>query len=310
MVYSLTERIKGRRMNLKTVTGVFLLSFFSISAWAQTGSQSKANSELLLKQYGSDQSEQIAFINTLGNALPLSPSQIKILHKRLNNVKRAADAYPGTLPRPTSRTVEVNVKLGATPPVLRLQAGFVTSLVFTDQSGQPWPIQAYDNGNPSAFSIASDFKANSSALMIQGKGKYSAANLVVMLKHFNTPISITLLTGQPVVDYRVDMMIPRPGPNAAIGYVEAPQQASPQLLDVLDGVPLPGAKRLTVSGGGVEVWRVGDFMYVRTSMSLISPGWISTMSSSDGTHAYKMRVASVLLASKGGSIVPISVKGL
>jgi intracellular multiplication protein IcmK len=82
------------------------------------------------------------------------------------------------------------------------------------------------------------------------------------------------------------------------------------LLDVLDGVPLQGAKRLTVSGGDVEAWLVGHFMYVRTSLSLISPGWISTMSSSDGTHAYQMKVTSVLLASKGGSIVPISVKGL
>ena len=306
MLYGMGKKRKRWHFLSKMCVCLILSGLMAESSWAQ----SSAESILRQKGYGDNTADQTAFLHTLDNTLPLSPGQIKILHKQLDNVRRASASYPGTMPRPVSKVLNVDIKPGATPPVLRLQAGFVTTLVFTDVNGEPWPIQAYDNGNPNAYGIANDFKANPSALMIQGKGGFTPANLVVMLKGLSTPVSITLLSGQPVVDYRVDMIIPRSGPNTTIGYVAAPQHASPQLLDVLDGVPLPGAKRLQVSGGDVEAWRVGDFMYVRTSLALISPSWVSTMSSSDGTHAYQLRLTSVLLASKGGSIVPLSVKGL
>ncbi|WP_306686756.1 DotH/IcmK family type IV secretion protein [Candidatus Coxiella mudrowiae] len=45
----------------------------------------------------------------------------------------------------------VNLSPGATPPIIRLSSGFVTSLVFLDSKGAPWRIQACDLGDPNSF---------------------------------------------------------------------------------------------------------------------------------------------------------------
>ena len=37
---------------------------------------------------------------------------------------------------------------GATPPAIRLAQGYVSSLVFVDSTGAPWPIASFDIGDP------------------------------------------------------------------------------------------------------------------------------------------------------------------
>ncbi|WP_251365941.1 DotH/IcmK family type IV secretion protein [Coxiella-like endosymbiont of Rhipicephalus sanguineus] len=71
--------------------------------------------------------------------------------------------YP---PKPTSASVIVNLSPEATLPVIRLSSGFVTSLVFLDSTGAPWPIQAYDLGDPNSFNIQWNKKDNT--LLVPG----------------------------------------------------------------------------------------------------------------------------------------------
>ena len=87
-----------------------------------------------------------AFTNTVRNMMPLSFDQIRTLHYLFDQNQQAAAAAPGVPPKPTSASVIVNLSPAATPLVIRLSSGFVTSLVFLDSSGAPWPIQAYDLG--------------------------------------------------------------------------------------------------------------------------------------------------------------------
>ena len=126
---------------------------------------------------------QEAFSKTVQNLMPLTPDQIKSLRKMYDNTQRATAAYPGTPPKPTSSTVSVDLSPGATPPVIRLQSGFVTSLVFLDSTGQPWPIIAYDLGDPDNFSIQpSSPDGKSNTLMVQASNTYQSGNITVMLK--------------------------------------------------------------------------------------------------------------------------------
>jgi intracellular multiplication protein IcmK len=252
----------------------------------------------------------IAFDEMTEQMFPLKPEEI-IRIKQLYHSHEYAQASPaGTPPKPTATSQIVNLSPGSTPPVIRLSQGFVSSLVFLDSTGAPWPISAYDLGDPSAFNIQWDKTSNT--LMIQAIKLYNYGNLAVRLKGLNTPVMLTLIPGQKAVDYRVDLRIQGLGPNAKSMPLEVgvPPSANDLLLSVLDGVPPPGSNRLIVSGGDARAWLVNERMYVRTSLTILSPGWIGSMTSADGMHAYEMQKSPVLLVSWHGKVMQLKVEGL
>ena len=253
---------------------------------------------------------QDAFSNMVRNMMPLSPAQIKTLRYMFDRSQRAAADYPGTSPRPTSSSTIVNLSPGSTPPVIRLRSGFVTSLVFLDSTGQSWPIAAYDLGDPKSFNIKWNRTGNT--LLVQAVSTYKSGNLAVMLKGLNTPVMLTLMPGQKDVDYRVDLRVPGLGPNAKPETSGLPAASNPELINFLDGVPPKGAHAVQVVGSGnqSQAWLYGKKLYLRTTLTVLSPGFISTMSSPDGTHVYELPKTPVVLASERGTVVQLTIKGL
>lgn len=257
-----------------------------------------------------DQTDELrdeAFDNMTKNILPLSPSQIELLRNLYDDTQRAAAVTPGTPPRPTSASVVVNLSPGATPPVIRLSAGFVTSLVFVDSTGAPWPIDAYSLGNPAAFNIQWDKKSN--ILLVQAVTAHRMGNMAVILRGLNTPVMLNLNPGQPAMDVRVDIRVPGLGPEAKTTYEGLPGTESPLLLNLLDGIPPPGAKALKASDCEDCAWLVGEKLYLRTRFTVISPGWISTLSSADGTHVYEMQPTPLVLATYNGKTIKLKIEG-
>jgi intracellular multiplication protein IcmK len=254
--------------------------------------------------------QQAAFEGVEQQMFPLSPEQLVELKKQYKNQQFAKESPVGTPPKPTATSQFVNLSPGSTPPVIRLSQGFVSSLVFLDSTGAPWPISAYDLGDPESFNIQWDKSSNT--LMIQAKSMYTYGNLAVRLKELNTPVMLTLIPGQKAVDYRVDMRVQGYGPNAKNLPLEEglPPSANDLLLHVLDGVPPAGSSRLTVSGGDARAWILGDHMFVRTNLTILSPGWLSSMTSADGMHAYEMQKTPVLLVSWHGKVMQLKVEGL
>ncbi|MBN2690010.1 MAG: type IV secretion protein IcmK [Gammaproteobacteria bacterium] len=242
---------------------------------------------------------QQAFAGVLNQRLPLTPDQIRILHKAFDDAQRAA-AEPAHAPaKPTASAIAVNLAPDATPPVIRLGAGYITSLVFVDGSGQPWPIKAYSVGNPEAFNIQWDQKGNT--LLVQADTFYKRSNLAVMLAGLNTPIMLTLLPGQTAVDYRVDLRVPGLGPNAMLLHAGFASSNDSVMLTFLNGVPPKGAKSVQIHGDdSSQAWIFNKLLYLRTSLDVISPAWQAIMSSSDGTHIYRLEPTSVVLAVEHG----------
>lgn len=251
-----------------------------------------------------------AFEGVTRQLFPLSPEQIIRLKQLYQANEYAQATTAGTPPKPTATSQLVNLSPGSTPPVIRLSQGFVTSLVFLDSTGAPWPISAYDLGDPAAFNIQWDKTSNT--LMIQATKLYTYGNLAVRLRDLNTPVMLTLIPGQKAVDYRVDLRIQGIGPQAKSLPLEEglPPSANDVLLHVLDGVPPAGSQRLVVSGGDARAWLVNDKMYVRTNLTILSPGWIGSMTSADGMHAYEMQKSPVLLVSWHGKVMQLKVEGL
>ncbi|MGM9452632.1 DotH/IcmK family type IV secretion protein [Legionella bozemanae] len=251
-----------------------------------------------------------AFKDMTRNIYPLSTEQIVQLRQISETMEYAKASPAGTPPKPTATSQFVNLSPGSTPPVIRLAQGFVSSLVFLDSSGAPWPIAAYDLGDPNSFNIQWDKTSNT--IMIQAMKLYNYGNLAVRLRGLNTPVMLTLIPGQKAVDYRVDLRVQGFGPNAKTMPLETgiPPSASELLLHVLDGVPPPGSKRLNITGGDARAWLANDRMYVRTNLTILSPGWLASMTSADGTHAYEMQKSPVLLVSWHGKVMQLKVEGL
>ncbi len=254
--------------------------------------------------------DELAFDGVKQQLFPLSPEQTVRVKKWYHEDEYAQATSPETPPKPTATSQFVNLSPGSTPPVIRLSQGFVSSLVFLDSTGAPWPIAAYDLGDPNSFNIQWDKVSNT--LMIQASKLYTYGNLAVRLRGLNTPVMLTLIPGQKAVDYRVDLRVQGYGPNAKQMPMEAslPASASDVLLHVLDGVPPNGSSRLTVSGGDAKAWLLNNRMFVRTSLTILSPGWIASMTSADGTHAYEMHKSPVLLVSWHGKVMQLKVEGL
>ena len=272
-------------------------------AGAQTGQQGLTTSD-------KDIVEELAFDGVKEQLFPLTPEEI-IKVKQQYQTNEYAQASPvGVPPKPTATSQFVNLSPGSTPPVIRLSQGFVSSLVFLDSTGSPWPISAYDLGDPSAFNIQWDKTSNT--LMIQATKLYTYGNLAVRLRGLNTPVMLTLIPGQKAVDYRVDLRVQGYGPQAKSMPMEEgiPPAANDVLLHVLDGVPPDGSTRLTVSGGDARAWLLNDKMFIRTTLTILSPGWIGSMTSADGTHAYEMQKSPVLLVSWHGKVMQLKLEGL
>lgn len=248
-----------------------------------------------------------AFLKVTNTLLPLSPSQIQMLRNVYDATQRASAVFPGVPPRPTSTSISVNLSPGSVPPVIRLGAGFVTSMVFVDSTGAPWPIESYSLGNPTAFNIVWDKKSN--ILLAQAITTHRVGNLAVLLRGLNTPVMIDLSPGQAAMDERVDLRIPGLGPEAKPAFFGLPGEQSPYLLGLLDGIPPAGARALKATGCDNCVWLVKGKLYLRTPYTVISPAWISTLSSADGTHVYEMQPTPLVLATYNGKTIKLKIEG-
>ena len=250
-----------------------------------------------------------AFKDLMDKISPLTPEQILQMRQQEDKTQQAIATTPNTPPIPVSSTLTVDLSPGITPPVVRLASGFVTSLVFVDSSGQPWPIADYSLGNPGDFNIQWDKKAHT--LFIQSTTTYSSANLATRLAKLDTPVMISLVSGQKYVDYRVDLQVQGRGPNALAPMTgDTLPNASPLLLNALDGIPPPGSQELEVSGGLGRAWLSGGKLIFRTQLIVLSPAWSTIASSPDGTRVYEMIQTPLILASHNGKPIEIVIKGL
>lgn len=252
---------------------------------------------------------ETAFNAMMRQNMPMSPQQVVKMHQQIDLAQRVASVPPNVPPKPVSTTLMINLAPGTTPPAVRLAQGYVSSLVFVDSTGTPWPVASFDIGNPKAVSLQWDGKSN--IILIQAITPYTNGDIVVRLVGLPTPITLELVSGQRVVDYRVDLHVSGIGPNTKelpVG-TNLPNSANQLLLGVLDGVAPAGSKMLTVRGADSQAWLLGERMYLRTRLTVLSPGWIGKMVSPDGMQAYELPKTSSVLVSRYGEPAEIKVEG-
>lgn len=249
----------------------------------------------------------MAFQTTLDAAMPLRPDQIQQLISRMSELQRvtAPSLADPVRPHPVMKVETVSLDPSGNPPVIKVAAGYVTSVMVMDATGAPWPIDDI------AFAGKFDVKIPDRAghiFRIIPQSRFYEGNLTLQLQGLATPVTFRLVAGNEEVYYRYDVRVPAMGPaarpprftsaNSLIG-------GDSVMMAVLDGYPPAGAKRLTVTGldDRTAAWNVNGQVYLRTPHSLLSPAWSSSTSSGDGTTVYAIPETPVLLLSDQGQMV-------
>lgn len=248
---------------------------------------------------------QEAFDAATTGLFPLEPDHIRALLRQYDDTERAAQSPPYDLPTPEVVVQTVSMDPGVAPPVIKTAVGHVTTVNMLDLTGAPWPVQD--------ITWAGDFEIvepeeGGHIIRITPMGKFTYGNMSVRLLTLKTPITFTLRVERDSVHYRVDARIPEYGPFAQAQLMEGSTQlaaGNSTLTSVLDGVAPTGSVRLAVAGadGRTTAYKVGPMTYVRTPLTLLSPGWQSSVSSADGMNVYALEDTPVLLLSDQGKFL-------
>ena len=247
---------------------------------------------------------QKSFDRASTGLLPLSPDQVRDFMHKLEQTQNAAQMpYEGT-PKGQTRITTLSLDPGVEPPQVNLASGYVTTIAMVDATGEPWPI--LDVGVGGNFEV-SPTQAGTHVVRVMPLTRVGTGDLSILLKDLPTPVIFRLTAGGPNVDLRYDARIGKPGPGAKPAIISRPRlEAGDETLTlILENAAPSEAKRVKVGGldARTKAWSIGDKVYVRTPLSMLSPAWNASATSADGMTVYEIGNAPVLLMSDNGAMV-------
>lgn len=246
-----------------------------------------------------------AFNAALTGLFPMRPGEIRKLLEYYDKTQEAVEKPVYPYPTPELVVQPVSLDPGTTPPVIKVAIGHVTTLALVDVTGAPWPIQ--DMTWAGSFEIVQP-EEEGNIVRITPMAEFAHGNISMRLMELKSPVVFTVQTHRDVVHYRFDARLPEFGPGAEIPLIEGGISivaGSPVINAILDGVPPESAEKLKVAGvdGRTTAYTYNENIYVRTPLTLLSPGWSGSVSSADGMSVYKLGQTPVLLLSDDGKMV-------
>lgn len=248
-----------------------------------------------------------AFDQALKTLLPLKPDEIRTLLEHFDRTVESTQLPVHPYPRPESVVQNISLDPGVAPLVVKLAYGYVTTVSMLDSSGAPWPIE--DISWVGDFQIQeSDVHETTHIFRISPDTKFAHGNLSMRLMGLNAPVILTFETNRDVVHYRLDAVVPKQGPGASTPLIDPGvtlTSGDPDMSIALSGVVPSDAEILDVAGvdGRTTAYIYNGLTYVRTPLTLLSPGWDSSVTSADGTKIYALEETPVILLSDRGRMV-------
>ncbi len=248
-----------------------------------------------------------AFDQALKTLLPLKPDEIRTLLEHFDRTVESTELPVHPYPRPESVVQNISLDPGVAPLVVKLAMGYVTTISILDSSGAPWPIED--------MSWVGDFKVQESTvrelthiIRVSPDTQFAHGNVSMRLMGLNAPVIMTFETGRDVVHYRFDAVVPKKGPGASTSIIDSGvtlASGDPDMSVALSGVVPDDAEILDVVGvdGRTTAYVYNGLTYVRTPLTLLSPGWDSSVTSADGTKIYALEETPIILLSDRGRMV-------
>ncbi|MBI1301396.1 MAG: type IV secretion protein DotH [Alphaproteobacteria bacterium] len=248
-----------------------------------------------------------AFDQALKKLLPLRPEEIRTLLEHYDRTIESTQLPVHPYPRPESAVQNISLDPGSKPLVVKMAKGYVTTLSILDASGQPWPIA--DMSWVGDFAIQQSTVDNQTHMLrISSDSEFAHGNISMRLLGLNAPVIMTLETSRDLVHYRFDAIVPMRGPGAPTPLIDPGISLAAGDTDMsiaLSGVMPNGAEALDVGGvdGRTTAFNFNGLTYLRTPLTLLSPGWESSVTSADGTKVYALEETPVVLLSDRGRMV-------
>ena len=232
------------------------------------------------------------------SALPFTQEQIETLGRLLRQTQRASARGAGAPPQGRIRRIRLDAPGDGRIPAIALRLGYTTVLSFTGMTGAPWPIaEAVLDSRflPPGQETAPEAPDTGAGhlLYLAPRQAYLDGNAVVTLTGLAEPMVLALHGTGGAADFRVDIRLAIPGPNAdpsALAQPEGFHTGDPVLLGLLGGAVPPDAERLAVDGGGQggRAWRLGGDLLLVTRAHLLSPGPWAAERGPSGRWAYRL----------------------
>ncbi|AOX18425.1 DotH/IcmK family type IV secretion protein [Kozakia baliensis] len=272
-------------------------------------------------------------------AIPFTPETIMRLGTRFKDVSRAQEAVQTEMATPNVRpAIRVSFQPGQQTSIIFTTKGYPTALSFVDSTGQPWPIAWNQNGNSanasggtncnsgqgdgkvgapavqtSGFYVCVPYQG-SNTISIQPVSLQPRGGLLVTLKDAPKPISFLLIAGRGSYDDNLTVRVAGSGPNAKVQIDTrpgAPATGEPFMNAMLSGIAPAAATPLSVDGvspDDVRAWKIGNEMYLRTRLVLMTPAWDSSEHGEGGTTIYAFHETPYVLLSDAGRTISASIK--
>ena len=247
--------------------------------------------------------------------LPFIPKQIESYKEHLDSTKRSIVEE-----KPQTNTGIRNLKLEASAEIqeILLTPGYITSLVFYDSTGEPWPITSCSVGNKNSFTvIVPEGLMPGNMINIQGVQKFANSNIVLTLKDFSLPIVMNLQTtgmkGEgAITDSMISFRANRMGPNARHPLMGRPIQTSinQTMMTFLNGVPPKEAESIaSVSEReDMDMWRYNGSLYLRTYSPLVWPAMDLIVNGSEGLILYMLPDVPNIIVSVDGKKISLDIE--
>ncbi len=253
---------------------------------------------------------QEAFDAAITGLFPMRPNEIKEVLRQYDTTTRAVEEPVYGVPTPKISVETISLDPGVAPLTLKTATGHITTLSLLDATGAPWPIQ--DIGWAGDFEVIEP-EEGGHIIRITPMSIAAYGNMSIRLLKLKTPVTIMLSTSKDEVQYRVDARIAEMGPQSVPQIIEGGSEINAggeTIMSVLDGTPPSGATRLNVGGvdGRTTAYKLNNVTYVRTPLTLLSPGWQQSVSSADGMNVYALNDTPVLLLSDRGRFTRASLK--
>lgn len=252
-----------------------------------------------------------AFEAALQGLLPLRPEEIRILLERFDRTQESVETPIYPPPKPLMTVDTLTMDPGSVPTVIKTGLGHITVVNFIDITGKPWPIRE--------ISWAGDFEIMQSTpdagegeyqnvLNITPGTEYARGNISVEMVGLQTPIIMIMETNRDEVHYRFDATIPEQGPFAEVPLIDTGITLAAGRADIsgmLQGMVPNSASKLNVAGvdGRTSAYSYNGMTYLRTPLTLLSPGWKNSATSADGMRVYEIQNTPVVLLSENGKMV-------